>query len=193
MKKVTILLGSPRKKGNTYLLVEEMQRAFKENGAESEILYLYDMNFKGCIACYYCKKNSTSKCILEDDMQKVYKALETSDAFVIASPIYFCEVTAETRKVLERFFPYYDMYLTSSFPKGKKAAFIFTQNQPNKELFQNNIEMTMNMIKMLGVEVVDHMLGYNLDKGSKPLVTDPVNKQFMEKAYEIGKKLLSSS
>jgi multimeric flavodoxin WrbA len=185
---VAIIFGSPRKNGNTHILVEEARKGLADTDVRSEIFYLNEMNIKGCQACYYCKKNNVSECALKDDMQKIYEAIKAADGIIIASPIYFGGVTAQTKAWLDRLFPFINMSVGSLIPQGKKAAFIFTQNQPVPELFANHIEVFKMMIGFIGFEVKESLLACNLDKGYKPMVTE--NKEAMSKAYALGRDLL---
>ena len=187
MGKVVIVLGSPRKESNTHILVKEAQKGFDYSNIQSEVFFINDMNVRGCQACYFCKKNNVPKCKIKDDMQKIYKAVEESNGILIASPIYFGGVTSQTKILLDRFFPYIDMNVSAKINKGKKASFIFTQNQPYPELFISNINSFKDMFAYMGFEIKDSLIAYNLDKGYKPLVTE--NLEFMKKAYALGRKM----
>ncbi|MDD1681920.1 MAG: NAD(P)H-dependent oxidoreductase, partial [Methanoregula sp.] len=68
MKKALILIGSPRKKGNTAILAAEAERGLKEQDIETQMLFLNDLKIKGCQACYWCKKNDVADCAVKDDM-----------------------------------------------------------------------------------------------------------------------------
>lgn len=189
MKKVTLVFGSPRKNSNTQLLVDEAIRGLDEKGIEHEIFYLNDLHIKGCQACYYCKRNDTSDCAIKDDMEKIYQSMEASDGLIIAAPIYFCDVSGQTRLFVDRLFAYYDMDLKPSFPAGKAISFIITQNQPNRTLFEGHIEDFKMVVSMLGYERKKDLLAANVDKGYKPMVTE--RPDLMKEAYEIGLNLLS--
>jgi len=188
MKKVVIIFGSPRKNGNTMALVKETQRGLNDAGIESEIFYLNDIKARGCQGCYYCKKNDTDICCLKDDMNKIHEAMKTSDGIIVASPIYFFDVTSQTRLWLDRLFPFIDINLNSKLPKGKKAGFIFTQNQANAEFFKSHIKDFEKALNVVGYEIRGEVLGVNLDMGSKAPVSE--RPELMKSAYELGKNLL---
>lgn len=188
MTKVTILIGSPRKNGSTRILAGEAERGLKDQGVETEIVFLNDLKFRGCQACYYCKKNDVAECAVKDDMQKVHQLIQESDGLIIASPIYFAGVTAQTKAWLDRLFPYIGMNLSPKLPKTKKVSFIFTQNQPDARLFDIPITTFMHMVGLTGLTVKDHLVACDLDAGFKPPVME--KKEFMEKAYRLGKELL---
>lgn len=188
MKKVTILIGSPRKNGSTRVLAAEAERGLKEQGIATELIFLNDLKIKGCQACYYCKKNDVAECAVKDDMQEIHQLLQESDGIIVASPIYFAGVTAQTKIWLDRLFPYIGMDLSPKLPKSKKVSFIFTQNQPDARLFETPIATFMHMVGLTGLSVKDHMIACDLDAGVKPPVTE--KKEFMRKAFLIGKELL---
>lgn len=188
MSKVTVVFGSPRKNSNTWILVDQAIKGLNEQGIENEMFYLNDMNIKGCQSCYCCKKNDSTKCLVNDDMQKIYKSMEESDGLIVGSPIYFCEVTAQTRLFIDRLFCYLDINLKSYFPNGKKVGFIITQNLPNRGAFTTHIESFKTVLCMLGYEKTGDLLVEDVNMGYKPLVTK--NKIVMNKAYELGKNLL---
>jgi len=189
MKKVAILFGSPRKNSNTHLLVEEARRGLAESGAESTIFFLNDMKIRGCQACYYCKRNNVMDCAVKDDMQPIYQAIIESDGIIVASPIYFGEVTAQTKACIDRMFPFIGMEVNSLLPKGKKAAFIFTQNQPNPVFFEGYMEGFRTALGFVGFERGETLLACDLDKNYKPMVTE--NRELMEKAYSLGRNFFA--
>ena len=147
-----------------------------------------DLTFRGCQACYSCKKNDVAICAVQDDMQKIYPMIEESDGLIIASPIYFGGVTAQTKAWLDRMFPYVRIGLTPKMPAGKQVSFIFTQNQPDARMFESGMGSFMFAVEFSGLRVRDHLVAYDLDTGIKPPVTE--RKEFMNRAYQIGKELL---
>lgn len=187
VKKVTIIVGSPRKESNTHILVKEARKGLEESNVESEVFFLNDLSIKGCQSCGYCKANDTTDCAVQDDMQRIHKAMETSDGILVASPVYFGDVTAQTKLWEDRLFPYYGP--GHNLPGHKKAAFIFTQNTPDGKMFQNNLDWFMGVVKMVGFEPNGYLLASDLMKGVKPMATE--NPEYMKKAYELGKSLLN--
>lgn len=188
MKQALILIGSPRKKGSTAILAGEAERALKEQGVATTTLFLNDLKIKGCQACYYCKKNDVAECAVKDDMQKVHSLMKDADGILVATPIYFAGVTAQTKAWLDRMFPYIGMDLSPKMPPGKNVSFIFTQNQPDANLFEVPCRTFMQMVSLTGLAVRDHLLGCDLDAGMKHPVEE--RKELMGRAYDLGKNLL---
>jgi len=99
--RLAALFGSPRRGGNTDLLLEEFLRGCSTaGGVEIERIYLSRLRLTGCRGCKSCAE--TGVCVVEDEMRSVYKVLEESSRIVIASPIYFYGVTAQTKQVIDR-------------------------------------------------------------------------------------------
>ncbi|HOI72736.1 MAG TPA: AMP-binding protein [Syntrophales bacterium] len=103
-KKVLVLLGSPRKKGNTAILAAEIARGAASKGAEVETVYLHGQKISPCQGCMACQKKNAKRCAIDDDMQAIYPKLLAADAWVIASPVYWFTMTAQTKLWMDRCF-----------------------------------------------------------------------------------------
>jgi multimeric flavodoxin WrbA len=138
--KVIGINGSPRKRWNTATLMENALEGAESQGAETELIHLYDLDYKGCKSCFSCKtKNSKSygRCAVRDDLTEVFEKIEDADAVILGSPIYFGIVTGEMRSFMERMiFPYFTYTKTpeSLFPKKIKSGFIYTMNIPEENV-----------------------------------------------------------
>ncbi len=100
MSDVLIFLGSPRKKGNSEILAEAVCRGIEQAGGSFEIVRLCALQFSPCIGCGGCDK--TGHCVLEDQMIPLYDKIESARRLIIASPIYFYSVTAQTKAFIDR-------------------------------------------------------------------------------------------
>lgn len=100
MSDVLIFLGSPRKKGNSEMLTEAICRGIEQAGGSYEIVRLCALQFSPCIGCGGCDK--TGHCVLEDQMIPLYDKIESARRLIIASPIYFYSVTAQTKAFIDR-------------------------------------------------------------------------------------------
>ena len=114
--KVLGIVCSPRKGGNTEILVEAALAAAREAGAETDIFLVAGKTIGGCQACHNCHKHGV--CKLNDDMQALYPKMEAADAFVFGSPVYFHGVTAQAKAVIDRTF----YFLKGRRLKGKIFA-----------------------------------------------------------------------
>lgn len=98
--KALIIIGSPRKKGNTDILVGQVRKGIEEAGGTCEIIRLEGLDIHPCIACGGCEKDG--HCVIQDDMQPIYDKVDNADRLIIASPIYFYSVTAQTKAFVDR-------------------------------------------------------------------------------------------
>ena len=114
--KILGIVGSPRKGGNTEILVEEALTATREAGAQTEVILLADKNIAGCDGCNSCFE--TGVCKIKDDMQSIYQQLEAADAIIFGSPVYFGGVTAQAKALIDRTF----LFLRDRRLKGKVVA-----------------------------------------------------------------------
>lgn len=139
-KKAIAFNGSPRKRWNTATLLEKALEGASSEGADAELIHLYDLDFKGCISCFACKTiggPSYGRCAVTDDLTPVLQRLEQVDVAILGSPIYFGAVTGEMRSFLERWlFPYltYTDPPRTLFPGSIRTAFLYTMNMADEEL-----------------------------------------------------------
>lgn len=130
--KVIAINGSPRKKWNTAMLLEKALEGARSQGAETELVNLYDINYKGCESCFACKLKggkSYGRCNIKDDLTPILDRITESDALILGSPIYLGTATGEMRSFFERLiFPYlvYDKEGSTLFPKRIPVSFIYT-------------------------------------------------------------------
>jgi len=98
--KITGIVGSPRKGGNTEFLVNSALKAAEELGVETEIIYLGSAEIEPCIACDICK--STGECAIYDDMSDILAKIGSSHGLIIGSPVYFGSVTSQLKMLIDR-------------------------------------------------------------------------------------------
>lgn len=134
--KIVGINASPRAGWNTHMLIESAMEGAMGQGAHGETIHLSSLQYTGCTSCFACKRiggKSYGKCAIQDDLQEVLEKIEDADALVLGSPIYFGEVTAAFRGLVERlFFQYlvYDKDRSILNPKRKNVLLLFTTNAP---------------------------------------------------------------
>ena len=98
--KAIAIVGSPRKKGNTEILARHTLKAIEEEGLDTELISLADLDIKPCNACMVCKKEES--CPIDDDLFPIYIKMKEADAIILASPVYFGSATALLKALMER-------------------------------------------------------------------------------------------
>ena len=180
--KVLGFVGSPREGGNTEIMVEEILKGASESGAETEIFNLNKLNIKPCQACMHCKSNE-GECATDDDMQTIYKEIIKSDAFVLGSPIYMWQMSAQAKLFTDRL--YAPMGFEEKFGKTS-SALVFSQGNPDIDSFEAYINSTKQVFDLLGYTVK----GVLISAGDQS-PGDVKNKDdILKKAREIGKDLV---
>jgi multimeric flavodoxin WrbA len=96
------ITGSPRKNGNTEILMKEVLGVARDAGCETEMFSMSEKHVAPCDACGTCFENGS--CVVQDDMQELYEMLERADAVIFGSPVYFGSVSAQTKAVMDRMF-----------------------------------------------------------------------------------------
>ncbi|MCX7781821.1 MAG: flavodoxin family protein [Negativicutes bacterium] len=146
--KVVALLASPRKQGNTALLMQEVLKETEALGAQTEVFYLNGMDIKGCQSCFACK--SQSDCVIKDDGRQVLDALNEADCVVMATPVYMWDMTAQLKTIIDRLFCFLNPDYSSRLAPGKKVLWALTQGQPDKNTFLSTFEKHGKMLQFLG-------------------------------------------
>ncbi|BDZ70449.1 flavodoxin family protein [Methanobacterium petrolearium] len=99
--KVVGFTGSPRKNSNTEILVKEALKGAGAAGADTAIFNLNQMSIKPCQACMHCKSHE-GECDIRDDMQIIYNEIQDADAFILGSPVYMWQMTAQAKLFTDR-------------------------------------------------------------------------------------------
>lgn len=101
--KVVAFNGSPRKEGNTSLLLKHVLTELENEGIETEIIQIGDNPLRGCTACMKCFENKDEQCVIKSDIvNDCIKKMIEADGIIIASPTYFADVNAETKALIDR-------------------------------------------------------------------------------------------
>ncbi|GHU33470.1 flavodoxin family protein [Bacilli bacterium] len=130
----------------------------KQAGAQTQIWYTSDLNIKPCQSCYGCKQDD--QCVINDDMQEIYKSLAQADALIFGSPIYMGQMTAQAKTFIDRLFAQYHPKFSPQYKEKpqKKLVVVFTQGNPNQTLFQPYCDYTKKMFQTLEFNVQDMII-----------------------------------
>ncbi len=181
--KVIGIVGSPRKNGNVDTLVQTVLAGAAEAGNETSIYELNEMEYSGCQACGYCK--SHDECKLDDEVSELMNDIESADAVVIGTPVYFHQPTGQFRLMEDRLY----MFLGSDFKvrlkPGKKAIIITSQGSPDIDAFKAVDQGIADILRLYGFNIVDTI---RMTNGSSPSAVRS-REDLMERAKADGKAL----
>jgi multimeric flavodoxin WrbA len=156
--KIIGFIGSQRKEGNTAWVVNKILEGAKEKGAETQSWYCGELDIKPCRGCLGCHKGGSKGCVINDDMQKLYRAVEGADAIVLGSPIYMGQMSGQAKIFTDRLFaqisPRFSPYYKEKTEK-KRLVLAFTQGNPDSGRFQAYYDYTKNMFQLLEFDVKD--------------------------------------
>ena len=220
--KALFINGSPRKNWNTFKMLESAMKGASNAGAETELVHLYDFNFKGCVSCLACKlKNSkvngSGLCVFKDALTPILEKALSSDVIVMGTPVYFSFPIGMLRSFVERLiFPVMTYSNDENGGRirtiGKKfyTATIYTMNAPkefaDKAGYDKIIEIHSAALgAVLGY--TENLCAYNtlqfndysryeanmFDGGLKAKYKSEHFEQDLQNAYELGKRLVNKA
>ena len=184
VKKVVVLLGSPRKNGNSAILAAQIAKGAKSAGAKVETIYLQGLNIAPCRSCYACQKKKGRGCAIKDDMQILYPKLLAADAWVIASPVYWFTMSAQTKIFMDRCFALL-AYGKDAFA-GKRIAIAMTYGDadPFGSGCVNALRTFQDAFHYTGATIAGMVYGSAFGAGEIRS-----NEFLMKEAEELGKKI----
>lgn len=124
-KKVLMISGSPRKGGNSEILLGQFEKGARESGNEVEKVNLREKKIAPCMACYGCR--GTKTCVQKDDMGELLEKMVEADVLVLATPVYFYSMDGQLKTMIDRTLPRYteiadkDVYLIATAAAGRRA------------------------------------------------------------------------
>jgi multimeric flavodoxin WrbA len=184
-KNLLVLMGSPRKRGNSSSLAMEAVRGAKEDGAYVECHHLHEMNIRPCRACDYCRRGAARPCSQADDMQILYPKLKATDALLIAGPVYWFTIGAQTKLFMDRL---YALGNEEGYGlRGKKIGIILTyaDEDPFRSGAVNALRAFQDSFNYIGAEIAGMVYGAAAKAGEIRS-----NRTLMAKAFELGKALV---
>jgi multimeric flavodoxin WrbA len=161
------IAGSPRRGGNTDLLLAEVLRGAESRGAEVKTIFLNKLKITPCQHCDACFEEGV--CRIKDDMQMVYKELEKADRIVLASPVQFMGVSAQAKAMIDRCQALWARkYVLKIPPLGdrrlRKGLFIAVGGMKLAKLFEPSLAIVKALFKVLDVEYAGDLLFSGVDE-----------------------------
>ncbi len=155
-KKVTAFCASPRKGGNTDLLIDAALKGAGDRGAKTEKIMLQKIKMGYCVGCRQCKEPDFEKsCIVRDDMSEIYQKINDSAAVVIGFPIYTGRECAQLCTFLDRWDCFERYLLKPSLKPGRRAMVIGTWGYPHIDTYDHVIEDIITILNLHQVETVE--------------------------------------
>jgi multimeric flavodoxin WrbA len=184
--KVLGILGSPRKGGNSDILLEQALAGAKDGGAEVEKIILSKKKISGCLDCGKC--NETGVCAIEDDMLEIHKKILEADAIIHSVPVYFWAMTSQMKAYLDRWCAFFDAnweWHKSYLPKmkGKRIGLITLCGDPNVSTADPIVHSFKSTCQFSGLNLFEVVQASASVRGE---IGD--NQAAKKKAYDLGRK-----
>ena len=194
--KVLGISGSPRKGGNSEILLDKALEGARSRGVNTEKIVLNELKFASCQECGGCDK--TGRCVIDDDMCTIYKKLEEAETIILASPIFFGSLPAQVKAMIDRYqcrwiakYVLGQKDVNRRTPRGctsgsKRGCLILVSGSNRDRFFKNAESIVKNFFAVLGVEFKESLYYPNVDKKAKILE----HPDYLKRAFELGKNLL---
>lgn len=180
-KKIAILNGSPRKKGNTSALIAEFTKGAEEAGNTVTEFFLDKMDIHGCKGCFGGHSSRECPCVQRDDMDKIYPVIRESDVIVLASPLYYWNMSGQIRTAVDRLFALEEGDGNLLRGHGRASALLMAAEGHG---FEDVVLYYDHLMEHLKWENLGHVLA-----GGCGSVGDIKGKGELQKAYELGKSI----
>jgi multimeric flavodoxin WrbA len=180
-KKIVILNGSPRRKGNTSALAKAFAKGAEENGSAVTEFFLQDLEINGCRGCFGGHSARECPCVQRDGMVEVYPAVRDADVVVLASPLYYWSVSGQLKTTIDRLFALEEGDGQRLRGNGKAGVLLMAAEGNGFE------DVTVWYDHLMG-----HLQWKNLGSvlaGGNMAVGDIEGKPEVEQAYRLGKSI----
>lgn len=141
---IVVLNGSPRPNGNVAAMIAAFTEGATESGHNVTVIPVCKKKIAGCIACEYCHNKNYGVCIQKDDMQEVYKSLESAEIMILASPMYYHNISGQLQSAISR------MYALGKPKKLKKCGMFLSSRIDG--IYDGITEIHRTTARIMGVE-----------------------------------------
>lgn len=179
-KKIMILNGSPRRKGNTSALIESFTKGAKDSGNSVTEFFLDEMDIHACKGCFGGGKNPDSPCAQKDDMDKIYPVYKEADLVVLATPLYYWTISGQLKCAFDRLFAVAECDPDCRNPKKESVLLMAAEGHG----FEETLYWYDRLEKHLGWKSIGKVLC-----GGVMAVGDIAEKPELQEAYELGKSI----
>jgi len=159
--KLLHIFGSPRPQGNTADIAQTFCQQAEQHGATVSSYHLNSLDYRGCQACFACKKDA-ERCILQDDITPALDAMQDADVILFSSPVYYADVSAQLKGFIDRTFGYYhpDYWKKeqkSRLKPGKQLVFLLVQGAMDANRFDDIFPRYRDIFSWHGFEQIHQL------------------------------------
>ena len=181
--KVVGIVCSPRRNGNTEIMMQEALAAVRESGGETEMLTVSGKNIRPCDGCYTCSDKGV--CHIDDDMREIYLKLLESDGVILGTPVYYWNVTAQAKMIIDRAFA----LRVGRQLEGKVFGAIVVARRVGAG---QTLSLLYPVFSGHGMHIAGSAIGYGRDKGEvREGVGGPTGSSALGEARKLGEAVIS--
>jgi multimeric flavodoxin WrbA len=189
--KVAGISGSPRRGGNSEALLDRALEGAVVAGASIEKIVLNELDFKPCQECGGC--DATGACVLGDDMEPLYRTIESADALIVVTPVFFGSVSAQLKMMIDRFqcrwMAKYVINKTGSAGRRRRGLFLCVSGSHRKDFFENAKAIVRNLFACLDIDYHGEQFCVGIEK-KDDIKNDAAS---LKKAFELGRALVKDA
>jgi len=178
-KRILAVVGSPRKNGNTHILVSKIAEGAAENGAVVDELLLGELSINECDGCHACWKGRD--CSKNDDMQGLYPKISSSDVIIFGTPVYWYGPTALMKAFIDRFV-YFNCPENRKKIKGLSAVIAVPFEEDDSEIAAGVVEFFRKSLAYLEIKLIGQIIAPGV--GEKGAVLR--KEEYLQQAYDLG-------
>ena len=182
MKKILAVVGSPRKNGNTHILVSKIAEGAKAKGAEVDEILLGDFTIRECDGCHVCWK--MQDCSKNDDMLVIYQKIIRSDVIIFGTPVYWYGPTALMKGFIDRFV-YFNCPKNRAKIRDKSAVIAVPFEEESIDMARPVIEFFQKCLDYLEINLVGRIIAPGVSARGEVRNKEDI----MQQAYELGQTL----
>ncbi|MGI6721039.1 MAG: flavodoxin family protein [Anaerovoracaceae bacterium] len=180
-KNIVILNGSPRKNGNTAALIQKFTESAQSNGNTVKEFFLDGMDISGCRGCFGGDNSRECPCVQKDDMAQIYSAFKDCDVVIMATPLYYWNMSGQIRTAVDRLFALEEGDVNLLRGNGRSSALLMAAEGNG---FEDVLTYYDHLMEHLKWENLGHVLA-----GGNMCVGDISGKPELEQAFELGKSI----
>ncbi len=183
--KILAVLGSPRTEGNSTALARQVGQGAEAEKATVEYVYLNQLEIKPCQGCRLCQEEGAKGCVQGDDMQSLYPKIKDANALILASPVYYFNVSGQLKVFIDRCFAV--GYTNTNVFSDKKLSLVLTYEDPDPFISGaiNAIRWFQDFCWYVDAEEEGILYGQARETGEIK-----ENRSLMQKAYEYGRDIV---
>jgi len=180
--KILGVIGSPRRNGNTHILVSRILEGAEQEGAIVDTIFLDDLSIRECDGCHVCWKGR--ECSKNDDMNNIYPKIMEADAIVFGTPVYWYGPTALMKAFIDRFV-YFNCPENRAKIKGKSAVIAIPYEEENPETAAPVVDFFERCFRYLEINLVGQIIAPGVTRRGEILEKT----ERLEEAFELGRRL----